>query len=181
MEIEKTNLQDCFVVKSPLHGDNRGFFLEGFNKKKFAELTGLTLEIKQINFAKSQKGVLRGMHYQKDPYSQAKLVGVIAGSVLDVVVDLRPSSATFGQKYEVLLDTPGVNLFVPRGFAHGYEVLEDDTIFYYGVDNIYAPDHEGGLAYDDPKLNIKWKGQDLLISEKDKKNPRLINADYNFK
>ncbi len=156
------------------------FFLESFNQKKFQDLTGSSFEAKQINFAKSQEGVLRGLHYQLNPHAQAKLVGVISGSVLDVVVDLRQSSPTFGRKFEILLNKVGRNLFVPRGFAHGYEVLEEDTIFYYAVDNFYAPDHERGLAYNDPKLNIEWQGQQPLISEKDKKNPHFINAEYNF-
>jgi len=180
MDLEYTNLDDCFTIKNDLHGDERGFFLESFNQEKFKTLSGVSLDVKQVNFAKSQKGVLRGLHYQLNPYAQSKLVGVISGAVLDVVVDLRKDSKTFGCKTEVKIDSPDLNLFVPRGFAHGYEVLENNTVFYYAVDNFYSPENERGLNYADPELGIKWTSQDKIISEKDQLSPLFRMAEYNF-
>ena len=180
MEIRKTPLNDCFIIENDLHGDSRGFLLESFNQKKFKELSGIHLEVKQVNFAKSQKGVLRGLHYQLNPYAQSKLVGVMTGAVLDVVVDLRKDSSTFGRKFEILLDAPNINFFVPRGFAHGYEVLEDETVFYYAVDNFYSPENERGLHYADPEIGIKWSAGSKNISKKDELNPSLKEAEYNF-
>lgn len=168
------------MIKNDLHGDDRGFFLESFNQKRIEEMAGIHLEVKQVNFAKSQKGVLRGLHYQLNPFAQAKLVGVIAGSVLDVVVDLRRESPTFGKKLEFIIDAPNVNLLVPRGFAHGYEVLEENTVFYYAVDNFYSPENERGLHYADPFLDILWTNNQKLISNKDQANPSLKEADFNF-
>lgn len=181
MEIIETPLNDCFIIKNKVFGDERGFFLESFNKERFKEVTALDFDVKQINFAKSQKYVLRGLHYQLNPYSQSKLVGVINGSVLDVVVDLRKSSSTFGKKFELKIQDQATLLFVPMGFGHGYEVLSDETIFYYGVDNFYNPENERGLAYNDPKLQIGWVNpQQNIISEKDKNHPVLEKAELNF-
>ena len=180
MELTQTPLKDCFLIKNNLYADSRGFFLESFHKEKFLELTGISMEIKQINFAKSVKNVLRGLHYQLQPYAQSKLVGVMSGAVLDVVVDVREDSPTYGRKFETLLDDPSVCLYVPRGFAHGYEVLEDDTLFYYGVDNFYSPENERGIKYDDPYLGINWKNDNNEISDKDRKHPYLEKAELNF-
>ncbi len=180
MEIKQTPLKDCFIIENDLHGDARGFFLESFNKKRFSELSGFDMDVKQVNFAKSQKGVLRGLHYQLNPYAQSKLVGVISGAVIDVVVDLRSDSETFGNKFEIRIDSPNLNFFVPRGFAHGYEVLEDNTIFYYAVDNFYSPDYERGLFYADPDIGIEWSKGSKNISQKDQLNPSLKEAEYNF-
>lgn len=180
MEIIETGLKDCFIAKNVLHGDDRGFFLESFNQQRLSLNSGIEINVKQINFAKSDAGVLRGLHYQLSPHAQSKLVSVIVGSVLDVVVDLRKESPTFGQKTEVLLSEPSTSLFVPKGFAHGYEVLEDNTIFCYAVDSFYVPNAERGLYYNDPKLGIKWSDAEKLISEKDKNNPLLEEAEYNF-
>ncbi len=173
MEIIETPLKDCVIVKSKKFGDDRGFFLETFNQKKLSE-KGLDFEVKQVNFARSSKNVLRGLHFQKEPYSQGKLIGVVNGSVLDVVADLRPGSPTYLQYFKLELTNPDTLLFVPRGFAHGYYTLEDNTIFHYAVDNFYSPEHEGGLRYDDPVINIDWGFTDTpIISNKDLQQPYL--------
>lgn len=180
MEIERTSLEGCLVIRNKVFADDRGFFLESFNKKKFLELTSVVFDIKQVNFAKSQKNVLRGLHYQLAPYAQGKLVGVIQGAVLDVVVDLRVNSQTFGQGFSFFIDRPDVCMYVPRGFAHGYKVMEDDTLFYYGVDNFYAPEFERGVAYNDPSVGVDWYGEDNIISKKDLAHPFLRDAEMNF-
>ncbi|WP_258102695.1 dTDP-4-dehydrorhamnose 3,5-epimerase [Marinoscillum sp. MHG1-6] len=174
MEIIKTPLQDCYIIKANLFGDERGFFMESFNQKNLQQ-EGIDFDVKQVNFAKSSKGVLRGLHYQKGDYSQAKLVGVVSGSVLDVVVDIRPESETYLQHFKLEINSPDILFLVPRGFAHGYRVLEDDTIFHYAVDNFYAPDQEGGMRYDDPKLNIDWGSglDEVLVSAKDLVHPLI--------
>ncbi len=174
MELIETPLKDCFVIKMDMFGDGRGFFLEVFNKKDLRQLD-VEFEVKQINFAKSQKNVLRGLHFQKDRYAQAKIVGVVTGSVLDVVVDLRNNSPTFLKHYKLKLSSPDTMLLVPKGFAHGYYTLQDETIFYYAVDDYYNPDHEGGIKYDDSTLAIDWELDDKpIVSEKDLNQP-LIN------
>ena len=180
MEVEKTSLEDCLIIRNNVFDDDRGFFLESFNKKKFQELTGVDFDVKQINFAKSQKQVLRGLHYQLAPYAQGKLVGVIQGAVLDVVVDLRKNSSTFGQSFSFCINQPNLCMYVPRGFAHGYKVLEDDTLFYYGVDNFYAPQHERGVAYNDPSIQVDWIDEKNIISNKDLEHPLLRDAEINF-
>lgn len=180
MEVEQTTLAGCLIIRNKIFEDDRGFFLESFNKKQFLQATGVDFDVKQINFAKSQKNVLRGLHYQLSPHSQAKLVGVISGAVLDVVVDLRMGSTTFGQSFSFFIDHPSVNMLVPRGFAHGYKVMADDTLFYYGVDNYYAPEFEKGVSYSDPLLEIDWQGGDNIISDKDLKHPMLRDAAMNF-
>lgn len=180
MEVEKTDLQDCLVIRHNVFEDDRGFFFESFNKNKFKSATGIDFDVKQVNFAKSHKGVLRGLHYQLHPHSQAKLVGVLNGAVLDIAVDLRRDSPSFGQAFSILIEDQRTNIYVPRGFAHGYEVLEDDTIFYYAVDNYYAPASERGIRYDDPFLKLNWKNKNNQISEKDQVHPFLKDAELNF-
>ena len=173
MEIIQTPLKDCVIIKPQMFGDDRGFFLESFNQKKLAE-NGIDFEVKQINFAKSTKNVLRGLHYQKSPDAQSKLVGVISGAVLDVVVDIRPESPTYLKTYKVRIDSNDTFLLVPKGFAHGYYTLEDNTIFYYAVDQFYAPNSERGVKFDDPKLEIDWELTDHpIISEKDLNQPYI--------
>ncbi len=173
MEIENTPLRDCVIIKVPVYGDDRGFFLESFHFKKLSEF-GIHFDVKQINFAKSQKNVLRGLHYQQDGFAQAKVVGVINGSVLDVVLDIRPNSPTYLQHFKLTIQDPGTFLFVPRGFAHGYKTLEDDTIFYYAVDNYYSPENEGGIRFNDPNLRVDWELEDdPIISVKDLEQPFL--------
>ncbi len=182
MEVIETPLKDCYILVNNLFQDPRGFFMEAFNQGRFEDKTGVAFNVKQVNFAQSEKKVLRGLHYQLEPAAQAKLVGVVSGSVLDVVVDVRESSPTFGQKFEFVLNGPARNLFVPRGFAHGYEVREDNTLFYYAVDNYYSPADERGILYSDPALGISWKwGSTNKISEKDETQPLLKDAELNFK
>lgn len=167
MELIETGLKDCYIIKMKKFGDDRGFFLESFNQRKLKE-AGIDFEIKQINFARSQKDVFRGLHYQLDPHAQAKLVGVITGAVLDVVVDLRKSSPTYLQHEKIELADPDTLLLVPRGFGHGYLSLVDNTTFHYAVDNFYAPKAERSIRYDDPELGIELPIKSPLISEKDK-------------
>lgn len=176
MEIVETPLKDCFIIKTKVHGDDRGFFLESFNQRELNK-AGIDFEVKQINFAKSEKNVLRGLHFQKSPYAQTKLVGVMSGSVIDVVVDLRQESTTFKQHFTLKIDSRDTFLIVPKGFAHGYYTLEDETLFYYAVDNFYQPEAESGLIYNDPELKIDWGLIGLpIISEKDKNQPSLNEA-----
>ncbi len=155
MEVIETALKDCFIIKTKVFGDERGFFLESFNQRALAE-QGIHFDVKQINFAKSEKNVLRGLHYQIAPFGQTKLVGVISGAVVDVVVDIRKSSPTFGQSLKIEISTQDTFLLIPKGFAHGYYTLADETIFYYAVDNFYSPESERGIIYNDPDLNIDW-------------------------
>lgn len=172
MEIKTTPLKDCYLIHSKKFGDDRGFFLEAFNQKKLKE-GGVNFDVRQINFAKSSRNVLRGLHFQTGEYAQTKMVGVIQGAVLDVVIDLRKDSPTYLQHYKVKINTQDLFLLVPRGFAHGYYTLEDDTIFHYAVDNFYAPDHEGGVRWNDPAFGIDWElnGNTPKVSEKDQLLP----------
>jgi dTDP-4-dehydrorhamnose 3,5-epimerase len=167
MEVIQTGLKGCVVIKADLHGDHRGFFLESFNKRAFKSF-GINFEVAQINFAKSSKNVLRGLHYQKEPMAQSKLVGVISGAVIDTVVDIRPNSETFLKNFQIKISDQATFLLVPKGFAHGYYTLEDDTVFYYAVDDFYSKEHEDGIRYNDPDLNIDWQLLDEpQVSEKD--------------
>lgn len=175
----ETNLRDCYILEPDLFGDNRGYFSPYYKKE---ELDELGFEgVVQANRSKSSKGVVRGLHFQKDPYCQAKIVEVINGAAIDVVVDLRKDSDTYGKWTSVLLKPydendkeSGKQLFVPRGFAHGFVALKDDTVFQYLVDNKYAPDYEGGILWNDNEIDIpwsKWFGKydidEPLLSSKD--------------
>lgn len=174
MIVKETNLKDCFVIEPTVFEDARGYFFESFNRDKFSEFTGLEVKFIQDNESKSSKGVLRGLHLQTGNYKQAKLVRVIKGSVLDICVDLRKDSDTYGQYVSVILtEANKKQLFVPRGFAHGFVVLEDDTIFSYKCDNYYNKSSEAGIAYNDSTLNINWQlpSDTLILSEKDQKLP----------
>lgn len=176
MKVEATNLSDCYVVTPTIFKDSRGCFFESFNQKQFKALTNIDFDIVQTNQSISSKGVLRGLHFQKEPYAQAKLVRVIKGSVIDVCVDLRKDSKTYGQHFSVKLTSENnKQLFVPRGFAHGFITLEDDTIFCYQCDNFYNKSSEGGIIYNDPQLNIDWSMNfdELIVSEKDLELPNL--------
>ena len=176
MRVEQTPLKDCYIIHNTVFKDNRGYFFESFNQQKFAELTGLDVHFVQDNQSASVKGVLRGLHFQKGNAAQAKLVRVLQGSVLDVAVDLRKESPTYGQYFSVeLTDTSNTQFFVPRGFAHGFVVLSDTAVFFYKCDNFYNKAAEGGLMYNDPQLNIDWRlpQGELILSEKDLINPLL--------
>ncbi|RIA08206.1 dTDP-4-dehydrorhamnose 3,5-epimerase [Flavobacteriaceae bacterium MAR_2010_72] len=174
MTIQQTPLKDCVIVMPKVFRDARGSFLESFNLKAFQENTGLTIDFVQDNLSTSSKGVLRGLHFQAGDYAQAKLVSVIKGSVLDVCVDLRKDSKTFGEHFSMRLDDKTKHqLFVPRGFAHGFLTLEDETIFSYKCDNYYNKEAESGIIYNDPDLNINWgiPESELILSEKDRQLP----------
>lgn len=176
MNVIETKLKDCFIIEPKVHKDSRGYFFETFNLKTFHDKIGFNVNFVQDNETYSSKGVLRGLHFQKGKYAQAKLVRVIKGSVLDVAVDLRPASPTFGQ-YETV-ELTGENkkqFFVPRGFAHGFVVLSDTALFAYKCDNFYNKESEGGIIYNDKDLNIDWQlpETELLLSEKDKILPTL--------
>jgi dTDP-4-dehydrorhamnose 3,5-epimerase len=170
MIVRETGLQDCFVIEPTIFDDGRGSFFESFNLQKFQEKVGLNINFVQDNQSISQRGVLRGLHFQKGEFAQAKLVRVIKGRVLDVVVDIRKNSETFGQTFSIeLTGENNKQLFVPRGFAHGFSVLEDDTIFFYKCDNYYHKVSEGGILFNDKTLQIDWKlkKEEILLSEKD--------------
>lgn len=169
MEYIKTHIEGVFVLQPKVFGDARGYFMETFRQEEFDSMVA-PVRFVQDNESKSTRGVLRGLHYQKDAYSQAKLVRVIQGRVLDVAVDLRKSSPTFLQ--HVAVELSGENkrqLFVPRGFAHGFVVLSDEAVFCYKVDNVYAPQAECCIRYDDPAIGVEWPlpAEELLLSAKD--------------
>jgi dTDP-4-dehydrorhamnose 3,5-epimerase len=177
------SIPDVIICEPTVHGDHRGYFVETFRADKLEEFLGFKINFGQDNESKSSKGVLRGLHYQLPPHAQTKLVRVIQGSVLDVAVDIRRNSPTFGQHVAVELSADNKKqLLVPRGFAHGFVVLEDDTIFVYKVDNYYSPECDRGIAFDDEALNIDWKidYKDLQLSAKDKIQPKLNEANDLF-
>ena len=176
MTFTRTAIPDVVIIEPKVHGDSRGYFVETFVSNKLEEFLGYQINFCQDNESKSSKGVLRGLHYQLPPHAQTKLVRVISGRVLDVAVDIRKNSPTFG-KY-VAVELSGENkkqLLIPRGFAHGFVVLEDYTVFAYKVDNYYSPECDRGIAFDDKNLNIDWilNHNELNLSAKDTKQPKL--------
>ena len=176
MKFIRTDIPDVVIIEPKVHGDSRGYFIETFRQDKLEEFLGYKINFCQDNESKSSKGVLRGLHYQLPPYAQTKFIRVIKGCVLDVVVDIRKGSPTFG-KY-VNIELSGKNkrqLFIPRGFAHGFVVLEDETIFAYKVDNYYAPRYDRGIVFNDKDLKINWSipHKELNLSTKDKKQPKF--------
>jgi len=172
MTITTTSLDGVLIIEPILFGDNRGYFYESFNKKKFEEETGLHIDFVQQNQSFSTKGVVRGLHFQKPPYAQAKLVRCVYGAVLDVAVDLRKYSATYGQYVAVeLSENNHRQLFIPEGFAHGFSVLSDSAIFQYQCSDYYHPEAEGGVNLKSEKLGIDWEISEMKLSEKDKKWP----------
>ena len=178
MQFIRTAIPDVVIIEPKVHGDSRGYFVETFVSNKLEEFLGYQINFCQDNESKSSKGVLRGLHYQLLPHAQTKLVRVISGRVLDVAVDIRKNSPTFG-KY-VAVELSGENkkqLLIPRGFAHGFVVLEDDTVFAYKVDNYYSPQCDRGIAFDDENLNIDWilNHNELNLSAKDIKQPKLFD------
>ena len=175
MEIIKTNIEGVVLIEPRIFKDDRGYFFESFSQREFEEKVCKTTFV-QDNESKSSYGVLRGLHFQKPPFAQSKLVRVIKGAVLDVAVDIRKGSPTFGQYVSVELT--GENhrqFFIPRGFAHGFSVLSEEVIFQYKCDNFYSPQSEGAIAWNDPDLNIDWRipAEKVVLSEKDSKHPRL--------
>ena len=176
MKFIETKISDVIIIEPTVFGDTRGYFLESYNKKKFEEVVG-KISFVQDNESKSSKGVLRGLHFQKPPFEQAKLVRCIEGEVLDVAVDIRKNSKTYGEHVAVLLSGENKQqLFVPRGFAHGFLVLSDTATFAYKVDNTYAPEFDAGIRWDDTKLDIKWgiNESEVLVSEKDAQLPFFL-------
>lgn len=175
MPFRPTNIPDVMVFEPKVWRDDRGYFYEVYNEETF-KMVGINNKFVQDNQALSTYGVLRGLHYQLPPFSQAKLVRVVQGEVLDVVVDIRPGSETYGQHFSIILnDVNKTQLFVPRGFAHGYVVLSDTAIFAYKCDNLYSKPHDAGVLFSDPHFNIDWKirSEDMIVSEKDKLQPRF--------
>ncbi len=171
MRIEQTPLQDCFIVHEKVHGDARGYFIETFNQRDSKAASGLDVQFVQDNQSRSSKGVLRGLHMQRGAAAQAKLVRVLEGSVLDIAVDLRKGSPSFGQHFAIELTSENrKQFFVPAGFAHGFVVLSDSATFFYKVDKFYEPGNEVGIMYNDADLNIDWKlaTHEIILSEKDK-------------
>ena len=179
MIFKQTKLEGCFIIEPKINHDDRGYFMESFNEKTFQIGVGQEVHFVQDNQSFSRKGVLRGLHYQVGEHAQAKLVRVLQGEVLDVAVDIRPDSMTYGQYEAVKLSAENqTQFFVPRGFAHGFLVLSETATFFYKCDNFYNKESEGGLMYNDPTLNIDWQFPtiDLLISDKDLVQPNLENA-----
>ena len=171
MKIEQTPLKDCFIVHEKVNGDARGYFIETFNQRDFNAASGLDILFVQDNQSKSSKGVLRGLHMQRGASAQAKLVRVIEGAVLDVAVDLRKGSPSFGQHYAIELTADNhKQFFVPAGFAHGFVVLTQTATFLYKVDKFYEPGNEVGIMYNDKDLNINWQlpENEIILSDKDK-------------
>ena len=180
MKVIPTNIPDLFVIQPNVFEDARGHFFESYNRDVFVK-HGITTEFVQDNQSLSQKGVLRGMHFQNHPHAQAKLVRVITGSVLDVVVDIRKNSPTYGHHFAEVLTAARKNmLFVPVGFAHGFAVLEDDTIFSYKCSNLYNKESEESILWNDPDLNIKWGVENPILSDKDKVAQRFKDYKSRF-
>ena len=176
----KTEIEDVYIIEPQVFGDNRGYFMETYNEKEF-KANGLNYVFVQDNESKSKKGVLRGLHFQKK-HPQAKLVRVLEGEVYDVAVDLRKGSKTYGKYVGVLLSEENKRMFmIPRGFAHGFVVLSEKAKFCYKCDEVYHPEDEGGILYNDPQVNIAWpEVGEVLLSEKDKKHPLLKDAKIEF-
>lgn len=182
MEVIKTPIEGVVIIEPRIFTDARGYFFESFSQREFEEKVRATRFV-QDNESKSSYGVLRGLHFQKPPYAQSKLVRVIKGAVLDVAVDIRRGSPTYGQHVAVeLTDDNHRQLFIPRGFAHGFSVLSDEVIFQYKCDNFYAPQSEGALAWDDADLAIDWRlpAEAVLLSDKDRCHPHLAELDSPF-
>lgn len=169
MQFISTSLEGLFIIAPKEFSDDRGYFFESFRMDRFKEATGLDITFVQDNESMSQKGVLRGLHFQNPPYAQGKLIKVVRGSVLDVAVDIRKDSPTYGQHVAETLSAENKKmLWIPPGFAHGFLTLEDDTVFQYKCTNYYNKESEGAIRWDDPDLNIAWNVQDPIVSEKDK-------------
>ncbi len=183
MKFTRTEIEDVIIIEPKVHGDERGYFVETFRADKLEEFLGYKINFCQDNESKSSRGVLRGLHYQLAPAAQTKLVRVIAGRVLDVAVDIRKGSPTFGKHVAVELSSENKRqLLVPRGFAHAFVVLEDDTIFAYKVDNYYSPENDRGILFSDEALGVDWQIplDELNLSAKDKVQPKLADTEDIF-
>lgn len=180
MNVIKTKIEGVVIIEPRVFRDDRGYFFESFSQQRFKELVAPVIFV-QDNESRSTYGVLRGLHFQKPPYAQSKLVRVVKGVVLDVAVDLRKDSPTFGQYEQVLLSEDNKRqFFIPQGLAHGFVVLSPEAVFQYKCDNYYAPQAEGSVRWDDPQININWQLPlgDILLSEKDKKAPLLAELTF---
>lgn len=180
MQFTQTAIEGLIVIQPVVFEDERGYFFESFNASKFAK-AGIDQNFVQDNQSKSQKGVLRGLHFQNPPYAQGKLVRVIKGAVLDVAVDIRKNSPTYGKHFKIkLTEQNKTALWIPPGFAHGFATLEDDTIFSYKCTNVYNKDSEGSILWNDPELGIDWEVNSPILSEKDTKSPVIQNFNSLF-
>lgn len=181
MKFIETPLKDCYIIEPTVFEDERGYFYEKYNEKKFEELTGMNGHFVQDNISKSSYGVLRGLHLQKEEHAQAKLVSCLQGKVFDVAVDLRKDSPTFGKWYGVELTAENrLQFYVPRGFGHGFSVLSESAVFAYKCDNFYYKESEGGVLWNDKDLNIDWKlpENDIILSEKDKVQATFVEGNF---
>jgi dTDP-4-dehydrorhamnose 3,5-epimerase len=176
MKIKETHIKGLLVIEPDVFGDARGYFMESFSERKFAALTGIDVKFVQDNESRSSYGVVRGLHFQRVPHAQAKLVRVVSGRALDVAVDLREGSETYGKHFSIELSGENhLQVFIPKGFAHGFAALSEEVVFQYKCDEYYAPDAEGAIMWNDPDLNIDWRipAEDVRVSEKDKTHPKL--------
>ncbi len=182
MEVIKTPVEGVVIIKPRIFEDSRGYFFESYNKREFDEKVG-AVDFVQDNESKSSLGVMRGLHFQRPPYTQAKLVRCVKGRVLDVAVDIRKGSPTYGEHVAVeLTEENHLQFFIPKGFAHGFAVLSDEAVFQYKCDNYYAPEADGGISIEDASLGIDWKlpTDNVILSEKDKNHPLLKDFDSPF-
>jgi dTDP-4-dehydrorhamnose 3,5-epimerase len=176
MKIKETHIKGLLVIEPDVFGDARGYFMESFSERKFAALTGIDVKFVQDNESRSSYGVVRGLHFQRAPHAQAKLVRVVSGRALDVAVDLREGSETYGKHFSIELSGENhLQVFIPKGFAHGFAALSEEVVFQYKCDEYYAPDSEAAIIWNDPDLNIDWRlpAEDVLVSDKDKNHPKL--------
>lgn len=176
MKIRETDIKGLLVIEPRVFGDARGYFMESFSERKFRELTGLDVDFVQDNESRSSYGVVRGLHMQLPPHAQAKLVRVVSGRALDVAVDLREGSPTYGRHFAIELTGENhLQVYIPKGFAHGFAALSDEVVFQYKCDEYYAPDSEAAIIWNDPDLDIDWRlpAADVIVSDKDKNHPKL--------
>lgn len=180
MKVKTVEIKGLLIIEPAVFEDDRGYFFEAYNAHKFKS-AGLESDFVQDNLSKSSKNVLRGLHFQNPPYAQGKLVSVVRGSVLDVAVDIRKSSPTFGQHYSIVLsEINKIQFYIPPGFAHGFKTLEDDTIFSYKCTKAYNKDSEGAIKWDDNVLNINWDSENPIVSEKDQLAPGFEDLNSQF-
>jgi dTDP-4-dehydrorhamnose 3,5-epimerase len=182
MRIIETGFKGLYIIQPKVYTDDRGYFFESYKHKTFVD-SGISFKPVQDNESRSTRGVIRGLHYQLNPFAQAKLIRVVVGKIFDVAVDLRKKSKTFGKWYGIELDAENkTQFFIPKGFAHGFSVLSDIAVIQYKCDNLYSPQHERGISLNDPDLNIDWNVGNLnpIISEKDLKHPTFKEAENNF-
>ncbi len=181
MKTTQTNIEGLLIIEMDVFVDERGFFIESFQEKRYQEVLGNNMHFVQDNLSQSKEGVLRGLHYQAPPFDMGKLVSVLSGRVLDVAVDIRFGSPTFGQHVAVELSAENhKQLWIPSGFAHGFVTLDDDTLFAYKCTNVYSKEHDRGVRWNDPVLGIAWGVENPIVSEKDQKHPILANIPQEF-